>query len=82
MSEVIIYDKHFVQIDRQDWPDKVGTIFVTKMARSNNWAKEWVVSEWVDCPHDNVMSLGEFWKKEDAIIFANAKAELTAPERK
>lgn len=34
MSEVVIYDCHFQDIDPQDWPNIPGTVFVTKINMS------------------------------------------------
>jgi hypothetical protein len=73
MKGPIIWDCHWNEIQEQDWPDQVGAIFVLKLHSTNEHAKQWGVFEWVESEVDHVMNLGEFWKKEEALIFANAK---------
>jgi hypothetical protein len=78
IENALIWDCHFQEIPRQDWPDTPGAVFVTK---GNGSAEDlpWHVSTWVDDPIENVLGLGRFWKKEDAVLFAIARANLNSP---
>lgn len=82
MSEVIVYDKAWNEIQRQDWPDIPGTVFITIDPNATANGQRWRVSMWVkntpENMHDQVLGLGSFWQQEDAILFANAKADEIA----
>lgn len=74
-TAVIVWDIPFNQIQRQDWPDIHGTVFITIDPNVTPNGQKWKVSQWRDDKHENVHGLGSFWTKEDAVIFANAKAD-------
>lgn len=67
-----IYDKLWQAIKQEDWP-KAGEIFICLDPQKRLGPQTWTVSEFHN--HDteiDVVGRGLFWKKDDAVIFANA----------
>jgi len=70
-----IYEKSWNEIDEKNWPDR-DEIFICydPQKRLGNWT--WIVSIMGDGTLENdIIQLGLFWQKGNAILFAKAKNE-------
>lgn len=68
-----IYEQLWNEIDQKDWPDK-DEIFICldPQKRLGNWT--WVVSIMGDQTLEgDIVQLGLFWQKGNAVLFAGAK---------
>lgn len=78
----LFYDMYWDEINEQDWPNVYDSVWIMKIRSKTTNGKQWGVFQWEDNPHENVLSLGEFWTLKNAKIFANAKIDDLFKESK
>lgn len=82
-KKVIDYNRSWGNVQRSEWPKTHGDIFITVDARAPYGEPKYLVHAWKPVGRDAmgpvspVKSLGKFWEKGDATVFANAKLVLS-----
>ncbi len=71
--KIRIYDMSWEDIDEINWPDP-GQIFIAKDPQNRLGPDTWGVARMKDHNEYDLTSLGLFWEKDDALIFAKAIA--------
>ena len=72
MSDYMVFDKKWNEIDPQDWPE-VGEIYICLDPQKRLGEETWIVSIMGDGTSEgDTVELGLFWKIEHAKLFADA----------
>jgi hypothetical protein len=76
-NEVLIYDTFWYEIKKRDWPEE-GMVYICKDVQRRLMPECWTVSIMGDRTLEgDTVQLGLFWKKENAVIFAERYVALT-----
>ena len=78
MEQVLVWDCEWQNIPTQDWPP-AGAVYVCEDCQHRCGSESWVVSIMGDGTLEgDTVQLGIFWRKENAVLFAECFASKSA----